>query len=68
MIFPKHEKAPDFVIATMVITMDDLNKFYDDHEEFFTVYQGKKQLRLQILKSKEGKPYPVIDTYKKEPF
>lgn len=64
-LFPKHEKAPDFVIAAMVITLSDLEKFFKDKPELLTEYNGKKQLKLQILKSKDGKPYATVDTFKK---
>ena len=62
--FPKHERAPDFVLGTMVVTLDDLTKFFNDRKDLLTEYNGKKQLKLQLLKSREGKLYSAVDTYK----
>lgn len=65
--FPKHEKAPDFVLATLIITPNDLFTFCKAHLELMTEYDGKKQLKLQIKNSKAGKMYASVDTYKPEP-
>lgn len=62
--FPKHDKAPDFVLGTMVVTMNDLFAFCKANESLLTEYNGKKQIKLQILKSKQGKLYAAVDTYK----
>ena len=62
--FPKHERAPDFVLGTMVVTLDDLAKFFNDRKDLLTEYNGKKQLKLQLLKSREGKLYSAVDTFK----
>ena len=65
--FPKHANAPDFVLGTMVVTLDDLTKFFNDRKDLLTEYNGKKQLKLQLLKSREGKLYSAVDTYKAQP-
>jgi len=65
-LFNKHEKAPDFVIGSLVITIDDLVKFAKDNPSVLTNYKGKDQLKLQLQKSKQGNLIAVIDTYKKE--
>jgi len=62
--FPKHANAPDFVIGSMVVTMNDLFEFCKSKPELLTEYNGKKQIKLQLLKSKEGKLYAAVDTYK----
>lgn len=62
--FNKNEKAPDFVIGTLVVTMNDLFAFCKAHPELVTEYQDKKQLKVQILRSKEGKLYGAVDTWK----
>jgi hypothetical protein len=62
--FNKNAKAPDFVICTLVLTPDDLNAFCIDNESLMTEYNGKKQLRLQVLRSKEGNLYAAVDTWK----
>jgi len=64
-MFNKHANAPEFVIGTLVVTPDDLNAFCIDNPTLMTEYQGKRQLRLQVLRSKEGNLYCAVDTYKK---
>jgi len=64
-LFPKKDSQPDFVIASGVLTPDDLNAFLIDNKEHESEYQGAKQFRIQVLKGKEGGgPYIVLDTYK----
>lgn len=71
-VFPKgvrifqSDSAPDFVIGNIVISLNELVKFGKDHPEYLTEYKGAKQLKLQALKSKEGKAYLIVDTYKRE--
>jgi hypothetical protein len=62
--FNKKETQPDFVIGALVITMNDLFKFCKDHPDLVTEYNGEKQLKLQILKSKNGNLYSKVDTWK----
>jgi hypothetical protein len=64
--FDKHANSPDFVIGTIVLTLDDIKEMFNENQEFVTEYNGKQQLRLQQLKSKDGKIYLSIDTYKKD--
>lgn len=64
--FDKHANSPDFVIGTLVLTLDDIKEMFTENKEFVTEYNGKAQLRLQQLKSKDGKIYLAIDTYKKD--
>jgi hypothetical protein len=65
--FPKNDKAPDFVIGTLVVTLDDLAAFFANRPELLTEYKDKKQLKLQLLKSKDGKLYAAVDTFKPTP-
>lgn len=65
--FPKHEKAPDFVLGTMIITPNDLYEWLKSKPELLSEYNGKKQIRLQLLNSKQGKIYAAVDTWKPEP-
>lgn len=62
--FNKNAKAPDFVIGTLIVTPDDLNAFCIDNPELMTDYNGSKQLKLQVLKSKDGNLYAAVDTWK----
>lgn len=61
MIFPKKENQPEFVIGSMVVDVDNIA---NDNSQYLTDYQGKRQLRVQILKSREGKVYMQVDTWK----
>jgi hypothetical protein len=65
-LFNKHQNAPEFVIGTMVITPNDLVAWLKEQPELMTEYNGAKQIRLQILKSKDGNLYCSVDTYKKD--
>ena len=62
--FNKKPTQPDFVIGALVITLDDLQAFCIDKPELMSEYNGKKQLRLQVLKSKDGNLYASVDTWK----
>lgn len=61
--FEKHPNAPDFVLASLILSLDDLYAFAKNNPQYLVDYQGKKQLKLQVLRSKEGKIYSVVDTY-----
>jgi hypothetical protein len=61
--FKKHDKAPDFVLGTMVVTPNQLVTWLKSNSNLLTDYKGEKQLRLQILSGKDG-PYVCVDTYK----
>lgn len=63
-LFNKKDSQPDFVIGAAVITIDDLVAFTIDNPQLLSEYNGQKQLRLQILKSKEGNLYASVDTWK----
>jgi hypothetical protein len=63
-LFEKKENQPDFVLATGVITPNELVKFLKENPQLLTEYNGEKQVRIQILKSKAGKPYVSVDTWK----
>jgi hypothetical protein len=64
-LFPKKDNQPDFVIASGVLTPDDLNAFLIDQAEHQSEYNGAKQFRIQVLKGKDASgPYIVLDTYK----
>jgi hypothetical protein len=63
-VFSKHQNAPDFVKGTIVISLNEFVAFCKAHPELLTEYEGKKQLKLQLLESKAGKLYAAVDTYK----
>lgn len=61
--FNKHPNAPEWVLASGVITLDDLFAFAHNNPNLLTDYNGKKQLKIQILLSREGTIYSTVDTY-----
>jgi hypothetical protein len=62
--FPKRENQPDFVLGSVIITLNELIAFCKENPTYLTEYNGQKQLRLQLLKSKAGEPYLTVDTFK----
>lgn len=64
--FDKHPSSPDFVLGTIVITAAEINTMFTEQREYVTQYNGMNQLKLQLLKSKDGKMYATVDTYKKD--
>ncbi len=64
-MFNKHQTAPEFVIGTLVITPNELISWLKEQPELMSDYNGAKQIRLQVLKSKDGNLYCAVDTYKK---
>jgi len=62
--FDKKENQPDFVIGSGVITLDDIYAFSKSNPELITEYQGKKQIKFQLLRSKAGNLYAKVDTWK----
>ena len=65
-MFNKHQNAPDFVVGSLVITPNDLVAWLKEQPGLMTDYNGAKQIRLQVLKSKDGNLYCAVDTYKKD--
>lgn len=61
--FKPHEKAPDFVKGTLMITPNELVQFIKDNEQYLTEYKGEKQLKCQILEGDYGL-YFTVDTWK----
>jgi hypothetical protein len=62
-LFAKHPNAPEFVIADMLLTLEDINAWAEQFPDTLSMYQGKTQVKLQILRSKDGKPYAKLNTY-----
>ena len=63
MTFPPHANAPDFVKGTAIITLEDLSAFFHQQKEHHTEYNGKAQLKCQILEGDKGL-YLTVDTWK----
>jgi hypothetical protein len=58
-IKPKRETAPDFVKAHLSVKVDEFTAFLKEH-------QDNGWVNIDILKSKEGKTYLALNTFKKE--
>ena len=64
--FSKHGNAPEFILGTAVIEPETLIEWIkSEGKQYLTDYKGKHQLRLQVLKSKDGNGINFqVDTYK----
>ena len=60
--FAPHEKAPEFVKASIVVTPNQLVTWLKANPSFLKDYKGEKQLRL-VLKSGTKGLYLEVDTY-----
>ena len=65
-LFQPKPNQPEFVLASGIITLNELVTFAKENPQLLSEYNGEKQLRIQLLKSKDGKPYMVVDTWKPE--
>ena len=58
-----HEKAPAFVIGSLSVKREEFINFLNEHEP-----NEKGYLKIDILKSKTGKPYFKLNNWKKADF
>lgn len=61
-VFPKHQNAPDFVIAEVIVTPNELFAWLKENQSLLKDYKGEKQLRLQMLNGNKGM-YFVVNTF-----
>lgn len=65
--FAKREGAPDFVLGTLIITLEDFGTFVNgEGKQYLTDYEGKKQLKLNLTMGKNDNVVIAVDTYKKD--
>ena len=62
--FKKHEKAPEFVLGTVIITPNELVKWLKENPQYLTDYKGEKQIKLQCLKKRDGGITFQVDNYR----
>jgi hypothetical protein len=63
--FAPHSKAPDFVMGQLNITIEDAIQWLQTlPNELKSDYNGKAQVKLAILKGKDGKINLQVDTWK----
>lgn len=60
--FKPHEKAPDFVKGTLVITLKSFNEWCKNNQQYLTEYKGEKQIKLKVTEGKYGLNFEV-DTW-----
>ncbi len=66
--FKPNEKAPDFVLGTVIITPNELFAWLKaEGAEHLTEYKDTKQLKLQVTKSRAGDLMFTVDTFKPTP-
>ena len=58
-----HEKAPEWVLGSLAIDVNTFSNWLMDQTE--TEKEPEKYVRFDILRSKEGKPYLRLNTFKK---
>ena len=65
--FKPNDKAPDFVLGSLIITPKEFGEFLksDDVKQYFTEYKEMKQIKINVLRSKDGGLSFEVDTYKK---
>ena len=63
--FKPRENAPDFVVTELVINLKELGIFWRENDDLLTDYKGEDQLKLTVLKSKDGTKHNIqVNTFK----
>lgn len=62
-LFKPNDKAPKFVLQTLLINPNEFHAWMKENTDLLTPYKDTKQLRCQILDGKDGW-YVAVDTYK----
>ena len=65
MCFKPHEKAPDFVLASVIINPNQFFAWMKENASLLKEHEKHgKQLKCQLLSGEKG-PYLVVDTFEK---
>ena len=62
-VFKPRDGAPEWVLGTVLVTPHEIQQWIADNAQYMTDYQGNPQLKLDLLKGKDG-PYVAVNTYK----
>lgn len=62
--FERKDNQPDFVLGEMLLTPLDLLAWANDNKDKCSEYNSKVQIKMQVLKSKDGKVYCKLNDYK----
>jgi hypothetical protein len=62
--FAPRGNAPEYVLGSLIITIDDFQNWVNTHPELLGEYQGKKQLSLDITTNKsDGRVNFAVNEY-----
>lgn len=64
--FKPHDKSPDFVLGSVILTIEELREFFNEQKAEVAEYNGKHQLKADVLRSKDGGLTFQLNTYKKK--
>lgn len=66
MVFKPSPKAPSFIKASVVISVDEFHNWLQElDEKYVTKYNGKDQVKFTITESKDGSKLNIaVDTFK----
>ena len=63
--FKPRETAPDFVVTELVIDPTELAQYCNENKSLLSDYKGADQLKLTVLKSKDGTKHNIqVNTFK----
>ena len=63
--FKPRETAPDFVVTELVIDPKELAQYCNEDKSLLSDYKGADQLKLTVLKSKDGTKHNIqVNTFK----
>ena len=63
--FKPRDNAPDFVVTEIVIDPKELVQYCKENQNLLTDYKGQAQLKLTVMKSKDGTKHDIqVNTYK----
>ena len=63
--FERKDNQPDFVLGALVISPDKLQVWAEANPDLCSDYKGETQIKFQVKRSKDGKVYIDLDTWKK---
>lgn len=63
--FKPRDTAPEFVVTELVIDPKELVQYCNENKSLLSDYKGADQLKLTVLKSKDGTKHNIqVNTYK----
>ena len=62
--FERKDNQPDFVLGALLITPQTLTTWALNNPDLSSEYKGSVQVKFQVKRSKDGKVYIELDTYK----